>query len=66
MEPIKLICPVFKSDIPLNGSNIRPSISEYIALIVKSLLAASIFQSGVNSTSACLPSVETSFLKVVI
>ena len=32
----------------------------------KSLLAASSFQSDENSTFACLPSVDTSFLKDVI
>ena len=51
---------------PFNGSKIRPCISTYIAFIVKSLLNASSFQSEVKVTFACLPSVETSFLKVVI
>ena len=58
--------PLSKSFLPLYGSNRFPSLSEYIELIEKSLLAASSFQSNENSTFACLPSVVTSFLKDVI
>ena len=58
--------PFCKSDIPFKGSKILPSISAYIAFIVKSLREASSSQFEVNSIFACLPSVETSFLRVVI
>ena len=50
----------------MSGSKILPSISTYIAFIVKSLREASCSQDVVNSTSACLPSVLISFLNVVI
>ena len=58
--------PFSKSPLPLYGSNKFPSLSEYIELMVKSLLEASSFQSFEDFTFACLPSVEISFLKVVI
>ena len=63
---INFIFPFRKSDIPFCGSKIRPYKSTYIALIVKSLRKESSFQFKVNSTFACLPSVDISFLKVVI
>ena len=66
MFALNFIFPFCKSDIPFRGSKIRPSISAYIAFIVKSLREASCSQFEVNSTFACLPSVETSFLRVVI
>ena len=50
----------------LKGSYRFPSISEYIAFIVKSLLDASSSQLFENSTFACLPSVDISFLSEVI
>ena len=65
-SPINLIIPFSKSFFPSKGSNKFPSLSEYIELIVKSLLKASSFQSFENSTLACLPSVKISFLNVVI
>ena len=65
-EPINFIIPFCKSDIPFWGSKILPSISAYIAFIVKSLREASCSQFVVNLTFACLPSVEMSSLKVVI
>ena len=60
------IIPSLRSFTPSNGSYTSPLKFEYIAFIVKSLLLASISQSGINWTSACLPSVLTSFLNVVI
>ena len=51
---------------PLKGSYKFPSISAYIEFIVKSLLDASSSQLFENSTFACLPSVDISFLSEVI
>lgn len=43
----------------------KANVPRNMALMVKSLLFASSFQSVVNWTSACLPSVEMSILRVV-
>ena len=58
--------PSSKSLLPLKGSYKLPSISAYIEFIVKSLLDASPNQLSENSTFACLPSVDISFLNEVI